>query len=390
MSLETDYDDSSSVDEETPPLVLDNGSGLMKAGFGGDDAPRCVFPALIGSPKQELSMLGLAKKDYYVGDEAVSKRGICKLSYPISHGIVTNWDFMEKIFNHTFFNELRIEPSEHSVLLTEAPMNPKKNRENMVTIMFESFDIPQFYIAIQAVLSLYSSGRTTGIVLDSGDGVTHTVPVYEGYALSHAISRLDIAGRDLTNYLVRILSERGYALTTSSECEIVKDIKETLGYVSQNYENDMKQCENKEMDSNIEQSYELPDGSMINIGNERFRCCEILFKPELIGKENEGINKLLYNSIQKCDIDVRKDLYNNILLSGGTTMFNGLSERLLNEMNKLVPASMKVKIIAPAERKYSVWIGGSILCGLTTFNEMWITKEEYNESGPNIVHRKCF
>lgn len=213
---------------------------------------------------------------------------------------------MEKIWNHVIYGELCVKPEEHPVLLTETPLTPKANREKMTEIMFEAFNFPAMYVSVQAVLAVCASGRTTGCVLDSGDGVTYAVPVYEGYCLPHTVTRLDLAGYDLTEYLMKLLNERGYTV----ERETVSDIKEKFVYVALDFDE-----ESKIESSDREKSYELPDGNMIVINNERFRCSEVLFQPSLIDKNVSGIHDIMFRSITKCDIDLHIDLFSNIVIS---------------------------------------------------------------------------
>ena len=371
---------------QNKPLVIDNGTGFTKNGFAGEDQPRSVFPTIIGYPKYQIIMTDVEHyvREYYIGEEAINLRGVLKLVYPVEHGQVQDWDAMERIWHYTFYNDLRVNPNEHPVLLTEPPLNKNQNKEKMAELMFDTFNVPAMYISMQAILSLYASGRTTGIVVDSGDGVTHIVPVYEGFAISHAIHRSDIGGRDVTDYLRRLLRQRGYSLSSSAEREIVRDIKERLCYVALDPEKELKLAEKV---SGMEKTYTLPDGETLTIGAERFMAPELFFNPGAIGSEENPLDELIYRSIQNCDVDLRRDLYANIVLSGGSTMFPGLKERLHKELTELVPETMEVKIIAPPERRYSVWIGGSILSSLKTFAKLWVTRKEYREVGPTSVYR---
>ena len=282
------------MEEEVTAVVIDNGSGMCKAGFAGDDAPRSVFSTIVGRPKMPGIMVGLDQKEVYVGEEAQQKRGVLRIEQPIEHGVVKNWDDMEKVWHHTLYSELRVSPEEHPILMTEAPLNPKQNREKMTQIMFEVFNVPCLYVSVQGVLALYASGRTSGVVLDSGDGVSHTVPIYEGYAIPHAIQRIHLAGRDLTEYLRQLLGKRGYSFTTAAELEIVRDIKEKMCYVVNNFDEALKESEESH---SCEKNYELPDGRKILIGNERFKCAEILFSPHQAGHDLEGVHKYCYDSV---------------------------------------------------------------------------------------------
>ena len=373
---------------EQQTIIIDNGSGMVKAGFAGEDAPRAVFPAMVGRPKHQSAMQGVSQKSEYIGDEAMQKRGILNIQYPIAAGIVESWEDMEKVWHHTFYNELRCAPEEAvGVLLTEAPRNPKQNREKMVSMMFETFQVKNVYVALQAVMSLYAAGRTTGLVCDAGDGVSHTIPVFEGFSIPHAVEKMEIAGRVLTDWMQKLLQGQGHNLTSSAELEIVKDIKEQLSFVAQDYDAEFAAAQTS---SEHDKNYTMPDKRVITIpASVRMQCPELLFKPELNGKSCKSLHALSYASVQASDVDVRKDLCKNIILSGGTTMYEGLADRLKQEITKLAPAGAEIRVIASADRKFAVWKGASTLASLSTFSASWVTAADYQEHGAAVIHRKC-
>ena len=384
--------------ETKPNIIIDNGSGYIKTGFSGEEEPRAVFPTLIGQPKNQCIKFG-AEKDFFVGREAEEKSGILNLKYPIEQGIINDWNDMENIWNYLFTRELRVDPSEHNVMITEASINPKIKREKMAQIMFETFNVHGLYISKTAPLSLYASGKSTGLSVESGDTITQFVPVFDGHMYSNSSIIMNLGGRDITDNLVDILyyDDGDYLTPSPIKREIAKEIKEKICYVALDFEHEKY----KYQDIN----YEMPDGTEIKVKAQRYKAPEILFHPEMYRKEvvsfninsfskekPVGIGEKCCDSINKSDNDIRRDLYQCIVLSGGTSMFPGLPERLTKEIHNFAPESMKynVKVIAVPDRKYSVWNGGSILSSISTFKYMWITRDEYNEWGNSIVHRKSF
>jgi centractin len=353
------------------PLVLDNGSGNIRAGFAGTNVPAVYFPSYVGRPKHTRVLAGALEGDTFIGPDAQERRGLLKIRYPLEHGIVTDWDDMERIWTYVYEKELKTLSEEHPVLLTEPPLNPRQNRDMAAQVLFEHFNVPAVYMGVQAVLSLYASGRTTGVVLDCGDGVSHAVPVYEGFAVNSSIRRIDVAGRDITEQMQLLLRRAGHVFHTSAEKEIVRIMKEKTSYVALDPRKDEKEIATglwKAEKRDVE--YTLPDGHKIKLGAERFRAPEILFDPEIIGLEYQGVHQMVVDAINRSDMDLRKNLFGNIVLSGGTTLCKGFGDRLLHEVQRLAVKDMRIKIFAPPERKYSTWIGGSILAGLSTFRKV--------------------
>ncbi|AGO12783.1 AaceriADR316Wp [[Ashbya] aceris (nom. inval.)] len=377
------------------PIVLDQGTGFVKIGRAGENFPDYTFPSIVGRPilrADERSNVSTPLKDIMIGDEASQVRSYLQISYPMENGIIRDWADMELLWDYAFYEQMKLpSTSGGKVLLTEPPMNPLRNREQMCEVMFEKYDFGGVYVGIQAVLALYAQGLSSGVVVDSGDGVTHIVPVYESVVLNHLTRRLDVAGRDMTRYLIDLLSRRGYAFNKTADFETVRQIKEKLCYVS--YDLDLDTRLAQETTTLVEQ-YELPDGRVIKVGSERFEAPECLFQPSLVDVEQPGIGEMLFNTIQSADVDIVSTLYKAIVLSGGSSMYPGLPSRLEKELKQLWftrvlkndPTRLekfKVRIEDPPRRKHMVFTGGAVLASIMADKEhMWLTKQEWEESGP--------
>lgn len=312
----------------------------------------------------------------------------------MENGIIVNWEDMTHLWDYTFYEALGVDPKGRKILLTEPPMNPTSNRQKMCEVMFERYNFDGVYVAIQAVLSLYAQGLSSGVVVDSGDGVTHIVPVYESTVLNHLTRRLDVAGRDVTRQMISLLARRGYALNRTADFETVRQIKEKLCYVSYDLELDHKLADET---TTLVENFVLPDGRVIKVGSERFEAPECLFQPHLVDCEQPGMAEYLFNTIQTADVDVRADLYKAIVLSGGSSMYPGLPTRLEKELKQLWLAKVlhgdptrlskfKVRVEDPPRRRHSVFIGGAVLANIMKDNEhMWVSKAEWEELGAKAL-----
>lgn len=325
-----------------------------------------------------------------MGRKLEEHRGAFLLEYPMDKGVVVDngWDAMEALWDHVYTSKQCLnvaKPEEHPVLMTEAPLNSRRNRDQIAEIYFESIRAPALFFTPPSVLSLYASGRTTGVVLDVGEGVTHAVPVYEGFALSHSISRSDVAGRDVTRQLqLQLRRSAGLSFTTTAESELVNTIKEETCYLTPTPV--MGDVDAMEKDAKTQ--YQLPDGQAVTLSSERYQAPSVLFDPSLIGSEEPGAADILINSIMRSDIDLRSKLYSQIVLAGGSTLTPGFGDRMLYEVRSRSPAHTRIRISAPPDRSHSAYVGGSILASLATFKSMWVSRAEYDEKGVNALHRR--
>ncbi|GMI84169.1 actin-related protein 4 [Hibiscus trionum] len=432
--------------DEVSAIVIDLGYHTCKAGYAGEDAPKAVFPSVVGCIDQmdadddkenndsetnnsnADSNKPKGKRKLYVGSQALGfRRDHMEVVSPLKDGVVVDWDIVDNIWDHAFKDCLLIDPKEHPMLLAEPSSNTQLQREKTAELMFEKYKVPALFLAKNAVLTSFASGRATSVVIDSGGGSTTVAPVHDGYVLQKAVSSSPIGGEFLTDCLMKSLERKGIVIKprySFKRKEIQPGVFQTvdvdLPLTTESYKlysqrviaSDIKECVCRAPDAPYDESsysnipmtpYELPDGQTIEIGADRFKIPDILFNPSLAqtipGVDNfaeispaRGLPQMVIESINRCDVDIRKELFGSILLAGGTASMQQLKERLEKDLLEESPQAARVKVLASGnatERRFSVWIGGSILASLGSFQQMWFSKSEYEEHGASYIQRKC-
>ncbi|KAJ6798404.1 actin-related protein 4 isoform X2 [Iris pallida] len=439
--------------DEVSAIVIDLGSHTCKAGYAGEDAPKAVFPSVVGSIEQPEAIEDIksekdpesisdskngvklndsdktkAKRKLYVGSQALGyRRDFMEVISPIKDGVVVDWDIVDNIWDHAFRERLLIDPKEHPMLLAEPSSNTPQQRERAAELMFEKYMVPALFLAKNAVLTSFASGRATSLVVDSGGGSTTVAAVHDGYVLQKAVATSPIGGDFLTECMMKSLESKGtvlkprYSFKRKEICPgefqtVDLDFKHTTEsyklYSQRVIASDIKECVCRAPDTAFDESayanipttsYELPDGQTLEIGADRFKVPDVLFNPSLVqtipGMENfsdaatvRGLPQMVIESINKCDVDIRRELFSSILLAGGTASMQQLKERLEKDLIEEAPQAARVKVLASGnatERRFSVWIGGSILASLGSFQQMWFSRAEYEEHGVSYIQRKC-
>jgi len=404
-----------------PAAVIDNGTGYTKMGFAGNCEPSFIIPSVIGTKDAKNARKdwkGMEDMDFWIGDEAVSRSQEYTVNYPIRHGIVENWDNMERYWQRCIFKYLRCDPEEHNFLLTEPPMNTPENRELTAEIMFETYNVKGLYIAVQAVLALAASWTSkqvvertlTGTVVDAGDGVTHIIPVADGYVIGSCIKHIPLAGRDITNFIQLLMRERETTIPPDDAMEVAKRVKEQYCYVCPDMAKEFRKYDDDPVKWTKKVNGETKRGAAweCDVAYERFLGPEIFFNPEIANPDyTTPVPLVIDQTIQGSPIDCRRGLYKNIVLSGGSTMFKDFGRRLQRDIKRAVDKRIQdseklsggkikampveVNVISHHMQRFAVWFGGSMLASTPEFNNVCHTRAAYEEHGPSICrHNPVF
>ncbi|KAM9507705.1 actin-like protein 7A [Guaruba guarouba] len=366
--------------KETKALVVDTGTGHFKCGFAGDLWPLCVVLPTFGKPMWEA---GSNQRETVVGKELQNGSIPSAPINPVRHGTVVDWNSVQDTLKCIFKAEMKIQPEDHAILMSVPPLCSTTDKGRYAEMLFEGFHMPAIHLAYQSHLSMYSYGKTSALVVESGHGVSYVVPIYEGYILRSITGKVDYAGSDVTCYLRKLLNEAGNAFT-EHQLNTIQDLKEKCCYTSLDLKQDLSlPVEKQQVD------YKLPDGRFITVGKERFLCAEALFKPVLFGSQQQGLLQLTLTCLKKCDAGITRKMLGNVLLCGGSTMMEGFAERFQKELGRMCPCDSPV-IAASPQRKSAVWIGGSILASLNSFQDLWVHRDEYEEHGSTCIFKKCF
>lgn len=440
--------------DEVGALVFDIGTHMTRAGFAGEDTPKAVFPSDVGCTAMEGGGMDVdggaavpGAVEYSLGTNALKypKPGM-EVRSAFKDGLIEDWDLLEQLLDFTFERQLRANASDHPLMFSECPWNTKAKRETLTELLFEKYKVPALYLAKSAVLSAFASGRSTALVVDGGASSMSVTPVYDGYVLYDGIRRSPLAGHGLSDRFVDMLEKKkeipivphyrvksksavGEAeaavfvarehpgLTESfikySKRDVVLDFQSMAGRVaSPSYNTDL-------LTTLPTTSHEFPNGYHDSFGLERYDVSELLFDPQKAERDaatavqdaematgaggasggavpegSRGVHHLIRESVDSCDIDIHNNMWTSIVLTGGTTLYDGFVDRLTSELAKPThsPVSAKVKILQQmngAQRQFSPWVGGSILASLGSFQQMWVSREEYEESGKGVVEKKC-
>ncbi|KAG8519205.1 Actin-like protein 9 [Galemys pyrenaicus] len=378
----------SPVGDRLPPktgaVVIDMGTGTCKVGFAGQARPTYTVATIVGCHPKKSAASKEPVLETFIG-EAARARPELTLVQPVRNGIVVDWDAAELIWRHMLEHDLRVASGEHALLFSDPPFSPTTNREKLVEVAFESLRSPAMYVAYQSVLSVYAHGRVSGLVVDTGHGVTYTVPVFQGYNLPHATERLDLAGTHLTAFLAEMLRGSGLPLG-QQDLDSVDNIKHRYCYVAPHL-----LSQQAGLAPECRRTLKLPDGRTVTLGKELFQCPELLFSPPKIpGLSPVGVPTMASQSLHKVPLEARAEVAQNVLLCGGSSLFAGFEARFRTELLRGQPRQTPLAVVARPSRNFSVWIGGSILASLRTFQSCWVLREQYEEQGPQIVYRRCY